>query len=455
MPNKKKERKNRANKKKAAVGTIPSSLVVGQTAKADRRLAILEHQIHAAIGQDNVERVRELLSPPRLGVVVTDRLIHTVLMLQIEHARFHPPVYRLLVQSMSTNLIQDIKSGKQDSPLFRAVRIGNVKGMKHLVNNFGEVFCIHQLYLGSPLLLHAATAANQSLVVCREMCRFLVKIGADLNQTNHSNYPLLYDAVLCNRAAAARLYLELGADPNLGHRSVGRTSETFPIDIALTCGNTAMLSLLLLHGAVIRSVSLFAHLIQIEQHTRGTKLEACRVVLTLHKGDRDGSNNNNHNNNAYIIVECLQFAILENDQESCTILFDALFEYDKAPTFLTTAMYHAITLGNESICQWLVQKYQVEPFVLVHDEELDDSPFLVAARQNQIAILDYFLDLWDAQFEPTRYRNGNGDTPEVLLLRDPLGSLQAFIHVAERYYFKSTVTRLTRSFEDAHIGDDN
>jgi hypothetical protein len=109
------------------------------------------------------------------------------------------------------------------------------------------------------------------------------------------------------------------------------------------------------------------------------------------------------------------------------------------------------------MCQWLVREYQVDPFGM-GDDELDAaaaSPFLAAAPKNQIAILDYFLNLWDVQYEPTRYRNGNGETPDELLLRDPRGSLQAFIHVAERYYFKSTVTRLTRAFADAHLGNDN
>ena len=91
--------------------------------------------------------------------------------------------------------------------------------------------------------------------------------------------------------------------------------------------------------------------------------------------------------------------IYQNDQESCTILFDALFEYGTTPpTFLISALYHTIGQGNESMCQWLVREYQVDPFGM-GDDELDAaaaSPFLAAATGKiRFAILDYFLDRWD------------------------------------------------------------
>jgi hypothetical protein len=148
-----------------------------------------------------------------------------------------------------------------DSPLFKTVRIGNVKAMKFLVNNFEEIFCIHQLYLGSPLLYHAATERRLSQGVRREMCRFLVENGADPNQIIPDSHAPPYMAALLNDTEAALLYLECGADPNLNDGR-GRTIS-YPIDNAIAGGYIATLSLLLLHAAVFHQGHSFYYLIDL------------------------------------------------------------------------------------------------------------------------------------------------------------------------------------------------
>ena len=78
----------------------------------------VQNSIRYAIGTKDVEGLASLLAPPRLGVVVTDEFLHTILRTQAGRSSsstasyFDPGICRLLLRSMSENLIQEYKTDK-------------------------------------------------------------------------------------------------------------------------------------------------------------------------------------------------------------------------------------------------------------------------------------------------------------------------------------------------------
>jgi ankyrin repeat protein len=289
---------------------------------------------------------------------------------------------------------------------------------------------------------------HHSLEACREMCLFLVEKGANPDQLTHVGKASLYHAILSNNQDAVLLLLKCGANANqhyLHYLNDGEDRYAYPLDQAILKGNPAIVSSLLVHGAVLNNgLMALAGLGVDEQKTRDSKLEICRLVW--HHHDFYGNNPNATAVAFDRFAAGLESAIAvpdHDDGETFKILFCMLFEVGMDPTL---PLIFAIKQGKESIFQWLIRDYRVDPFV----EKYGFMPFVVAARHNRIATLDFFLDHWDEKYESNRYRNSDGDKPEDFLLRDPRVSLKAFTHVVERYYFEDTACRLARDFVNTH-----
>jgi hypothetical protein len=95
-------------------------------------------------------------------------------------------------------------------------------------------------------------------------------------------------------------------------------------------------------------------------------------------------------------------------------------------------MFAGIKAEYLSICQWLVEKYDVDPFqeetVEEEDDDEDDddendsenenetnqqnapvSPFLSAARKTNKNPFQFFLHVWDERFASSGGKNSDGD----------------------------------------------
>jgi ankyrin repeat protein len=434
----------------------------------------VDQEFLLAIGDGNVDLLGELLSPTkqrpqqqrpqqqqrrgrrqrRAGI--TDDFLHDILCFFFKCNTFHPQVCRLLCNSMSPSLIQDYKSGRRDSHLFAAAVYGRVEAFKFLVHNYGndddDIFSIHRLYNGRPLLYHAAITRYHSLQQSQEMCRFLVASGgANPNQLDSVGWTPLNHAVRLNNTDLVCLLLdECHADPSIVANTNGQQSEESNVDHAIFRGNARILALLLAHGAVLNNFVILVGVLAIgmypvvdhvqQQNTRHTKRELCRS-LAHHVALQNNKQHSDSDSTTFETVQvALECVIYLGYNDICAIFF----ETGLIPTF--RAMYCAIESGNEPAARLLVQ-YGVDPFAyeayeydVLDQDNRAASPFHAAARVKQAtAILEYFLTLWSERMATTSGVGvggkdaANGDCPIHVLCRDRHVSIHAIRLLVEKF----------------------
>jgi hypothetical protein len=126
--------------------------------------------------------------------------------------------------------------------------------------------------------LHLAIVGNNTAAA-----RFLVKeCGANPDQVNANGSTPLHLAIAGNDTAAARfLVRECGADACLaGRREInGRVFNLcYPVDLAISNGNSQNVSLVLQHGAFLDDFAVLRRLLRDPDKDRNTKLEICRIL---------------------------------------------------------------------------------------------------------------------------------------------------------------------------------
>jgi hypothetical protein len=294
-----------------------------------------------------------------------------------------------------------------------------------------------------------------------------VEKGADPNHLAQNGTTALCYVVFDNSAESAQFLLdECHADPNICVCIQGRGGLS-PIDLAIGGENLAMVSLLLSRNAIVVNMKnctkALVALFNDAQLTRRTKLEVCRVLKAHHDDDATiirTSTTATTNQDATAATPAttttttttttilaasfqlfLKCAIATDDRVSCSILFESGMNHSGE------AMHVAIQIDSQNFCQWLVEGYHVDPFVVVQQEPEEQrprqqdaavvtvltTPFQAAAHQET---WPYFVDLWNEKrcsLHDDQQQEPDGDNNVLdLFCRDRLVSFQAIEFLVQR-----------------------
>jgi ankyrin repeat protein len=427
-----------------------------------KKVVVIEKSVRAVKAKDRKELIQwvrdsgagairsmltDLLSTKSNDVAVKDEEIDEVLLLAARDGQLKNTC-EILYQQLSTAGKKKYVAKQWNGVSFASpLHVAAEEGSLELVRLFIEElkFNINQMDYGGHTPLCHATPLNIRLFdapwTSVKMIRFLLEEGADPNivsdTKNVYGYPLhrilqRERGYTPNTELIARLLLEYGADPNLSLKY-----DDFPedcrrdwlqIEHVIGRGHTTMVDVFLQHGAFLARGRPHIIVYTTEQGTvlngfmsnfRFTpkmKRSMCRVLVKHAKSNET-------------VAQFLRVSLLHvNDFEGCKILFNVGMNG-------VTSMNYAIEKENKLICQWLAD-LGVDPFaegsICTKDvEQHVPSPFQVAARLEDMSILEFFLARWNERFAARGGRSDNGDYPIHLLCCDPMVSLSAIKLVAE------------------------
>ena len=249
--------------------------------------------------------------------------------------------------------------------------------------------------------------------------------GADVNRGGR--YGPIYSAVCHGNADVVALLLQHKADPNFHRKSASEEALHFPstgngerprcTDMAIENGYLEILSMLLQHGAYVghdfRTFSVKGGgtalnrllLNDQDQHSLKTILDIS--ALSVHHTSWNSGASSNEQKRAMtaasvamFLQHSLEMDIKFDDQAGLSILVQAGVD-------ASIALFSAIHERNLSVCRLLLES-GAEPFLIDESSSSSSSPspFQAAARLQDTAMLQLFLQHWNERFGGNRNNAG-------------------------------------------------
>jgi ankyrin repeat protein len=438
-----------------------------------RRVVPIIGEVLNAIQERDLERLRTLLNTNQGDDCISDHSIAFALCKAADHWD-SVEACRLLNDRLSVNYKKrwhQSSKCKNDSPLHAAAFSGRLETVRFLLPMF-DVNLMNEsnrtpLWYAAASVITPQNNYSNSLTICQ----LLLDNGAHVNhiQGEKALFGILYHPVWEGHTELVRLLLEHGADPNVGRRRPGHSTivtttinldqgDWYCTDVAILNGHAEIVSMLLRHGALMGGnreypslpyivTSLNCLLRGSGRRTRKIKVTICEILVNHAMINRD---------TAAFLQSTLENEIENTTAGGSTEGCEILLEAGLVPS--RCALFIAIQAGNEAACRLLTQ-HGIDPFLEKDNDHENDrgnrdnhahegkrghapSPFHAAARLTDMAILRYFMQLWNERFAASGGgRDTNGNSPLHALCRDKHVSIQAIqllvqefqANVAEQY----------------------
>ncbi|KAH8874139.1 Fibronectin type 3 and ankyrin repeat domains protein 1 [Schistosoma japonicum] len=180
------------------------------------QLPVTGNEIHAAVRQDNIIRLRELLEKEKASIEVPDNLGFTPLMYCAQR-NLSDMMSILLEANASTET--ETSTGKT-AIMFAAFK-GNIECMELLLEYGADV---HHIDKNGLTALHMAVDAGLKNNGNVDVARELIKLGANINIQDRDGKTPLHNCILLGHYDLCQLLLENNANMNIktknGHNAV-------------------------------------------------------------------------------------------------------------------------------------------------------------------------------------------------------------------------------------------